>query len=180
LPNAGRLRPKHVAIKTQSEHQLIVLFILYCCVGGNFTIIRGLWNTTGCPLRKWSNKDWNTKELEAYDCQNSIKVIYLMVFYLNSNKKYKQWIFTPQQHQRVYKNGHGNMSFFSFHRLFYDAFSTQTILHQMVKWLMNCKGFVKWEVRPNWVTILAFAWRDWGKQWKPSVRIDGIPIKTCT
>jgi hypothetical protein len=53
LPDNGCLRPKHVAMKTQPELRLIILLILYCCVDVNFTIIRGLWYTTGCTLWKY-------------------------------------------------------------------------------------------------------------------------------
>jgi hypothetical protein len=39
-------KTEHVAINTQSEHRLIVLLILHCCVDGNFTILYLAKNTS--------------------------------------------------------------------------------------------------------------------------------------
>jgi hypothetical protein len=50
----------------------------------------------------------------------------------------------------------------------------------MDKWMMICKGFGRkqsWLKRGN---ILAFAWRDWGRQWTTSIMIADVPDKIRT
>jgi hypothetical protein len=40
---------------------------------------------------------------------------------------------------------------------------------------MNWKGFWRKQLWPSGDTILVFAWRCWGKLWKTTVRIAGVP-----
>jgi hypothetical protein len=40
-PDDGHLWPKHIAIKYNLNIDWLYYFILYCCVDGNFIIIRG-------------------------------------------------------------------------------------------------------------------------------------------
>jgi hypothetical protein len=60
--------------------------------------------------------------------------------------------------------------------LFNDAFIGYTLWCRMMNW----KGFGRKQLWPNQGIILQFAWRNWGKPRKPSVRIADVPAKIRT